>query len=48
LISSNRIILLVGTTKGAFLISGGDDRDGWEAAKKENWPPALKPSDNAA
>ena len=27
--SSTRTTLLVGTTKGAFLIAGGNDRSGW-------------------
>ena len=28
--ASNGISILVGTTKGAFLISGGSDRSGWK------------------
>ena len=38
--SSTRITLLVGTTKGAFLISGGNDRSGWaiQGPYCDGWP----------
>ncbi len=38
--SSTRTTLLVGTTKGAFLIAGGNDRSGWavEGPYCEGWP----------
>ncbi len=40
LMSSARMTVLVGTTKGAFLISGGDDRSGWaiEGPYCDGWP----------
>ena len=38
--SSTRMTLLVGTTKGAFLISGGNDRSGWaiQGPHCDGWP----------
>ena len=38
--SSTRITLLVGTTKGAFLISAGNDRSGWtvQGPYCDGWP----------
>ena len=38
--SSTRITLLVGTTKGAFLISDGNDRSGWaiQGPYCDGWP----------
>ena len=40
LTSSTRITLLIGTTKGAFLISDGSDRSGWTVRGPycEGWP----------
>ena len=40
LMSSTRMTLLVGTTKGAFLISGGSDRSGWtvQGPHCDGWP----------
>ena len=37
---STRMTLLVGTTKGAFLISGGNDRSGWaiQGPYCDGWP----------
>ena len=37
---SENITILVGTTKGAFLISGGDDRSGWQVTGPhcDGWP----------
>ena len=38
--ASDNITILVGTTKGAFLISGGNDRSGWTVAGPhcDGWP----------
>ncbi len=38
--SATRTTLLVGTTKGAFLISGGTDRSGWAVGGPycNGWP----------
>lgn len=38
--SSGGVTILVGTTKGAFLLSGGTDRTGWDVAGPfcEGWP----------
>ena len=38
--SATRMMLLVGTTKGAFLISGGSDRSGWAIGGPycDGWP----------
>ncbi|MEP3300404.1 MAG: exo-alpha-sialidase, partial [Roseibium sp.] len=38
--SSTGLALLVGTTKGAFLISGGSDRSGWTVKGPfcDGWP----------
>lgn len=38
--SSTRMTLLVGTTKGAFLISNDDDRSGWAVQGPccDGWP----------
>ena len=38
--SSTRMTLLVGTTKGAFLISGDNDRSGWavQGPYCDGWP----------
>ena len=40
LMSSTRMTLLVGTTKGAFFISGGNDRNGWavQGPYCDGWP----------
>ncbi|MEQ8653902.1 MAG: hypothetical protein RIC87_15670 [Kiloniellales bacterium] len=38
--SAVQLTLLIGTTKGAFLLSGGKDRSGWSVAGPycEGWP----------
>lgn len=38
--ATNNLTILVGTTKGAFLISGGDDRTGWTVSGPhcDGWP----------
>jgi hypothetical protein len=40
LMSATRITLLIGTTKGAFLLSGGNDRSGWAIRGPycDGWP----------
>src|SRR4051794_8217023 len=40
LMSSTRMTVLVGTTKGAFLISDGNDRSGWaiQGPYCDGWP----------
>ena len=40
IVASNDITILVGTTKGAFLISGGRDRSGWKVTGPhcDGWP----------
>ena len=39
-VASDNITILVGTTKGAFLISGGSDRTGWTVTGPhcDGWP----------
>ena len=39
-VASDNITILVGTTKGAFLISGGSDRSGWKVTGPhcDGWP----------
>jgi hypothetical protein len=39
-VASESIAILVGTTKGAFLISGGSDRSGWKVSGPhcDGWP----------
>ena len=39
-VASDNITILVGTTKGAFLISGGSDRSGWTVTGPhcDGWP----------
>ena len=38
--ASNDLTILVGTTKGAFLVSGGADRTGWTVSGPfcDGWP----------
>ncbi len=47
--ASDSITILVGTNKGAFLISGGADRSGWKVTGPycDGWPINHVASDSA-